>query len=77
MNSSSTELSQLLITKSNKVKVEVKVTLRLAVYRKSICLGVKPLETHDHNSIFYPQLNPFDISPYVTSSLTRRWVCLL
>jgi hypothetical protein len=27
--------------------------------------------------IFSSQLNPFDISPYVTSSLTRRWVCLL
>jgi hypothetical protein len=25
---------------------------------------------------FYPQLNPFVISPYVTSSLTRRWVQL-
>jgi hypothetical protein len=24
-----------------------------------------------------PQLNPCDISPYVTSYLTRRWVCLL
>jgi hypothetical protein len=28
-------------------KVKVKVTLRLAVYRQSIHLGVKPLETHD------------------------------
>jgi hypothetical protein len=27
--------------------------------------------------IFFSQLNPCDISPYVTSSLTRRWVCLL
>jgi hypothetical protein len=27
--------------------------------------------------IFSPQLSPLDISPYVTSSLTRRWVCLL
>jgi hypothetical protein len=26
-----------------------KVTLRLAVYRQSVCLGVKPLETHDQN----------------------------
>jgi hypothetical protein len=58
-------------------KVKVKVTVRLAVYRQSICLGVKPLETHDQNTICYSQLNPFDISPYVTSSLTRRWVCLL
>jgi hypothetical protein len=28
-------------------------------------------------SIPPPKLNPCDISPYVTSSLTRRWVCLL
>jgi hypothetical protein len=27
--------------------------------------------------IIFPQLNPCDISPYVTSSLTRRWICLL
>jgi hypothetical protein len=27
--------------------------------------------------IFFPQLNPFDISPYVISSLRRRWICLL
>jgi hypothetical protein len=26
---------------------------------------------------FSPQLNPFDISPCVTSSLKRRWVCQL
>jgi hypothetical protein len=51
------------------------VTLLLAVYRQSVCLGVKHLQTHDQR--FFPQLNPCDISPYVTSSLTRRWVCLL
>jgi hypothetical protein len=27
--------------------------------------------------IISPQLNPCDVSPYVTSSLTRRWDCLL
>jgi hypothetical protein len=32
-----------------KVKVKVKVTLRLAVYRRSVHLGVKPLETHDQS----------------------------
>jgi hypothetical protein len=31
----------------DKVKVKVKVTLRRAVYRQSLRLGVKPLETHD------------------------------
>jgi hypothetical protein len=56
------------------VKVKVKVTLRLAVYRQSVRLGVKPLETHDQ--IFFFQLNSCDNSPYVASSLTRRWVCL-
>jgi hypothetical protein len=54
---------------------QVKDTLRLAVYRQSVCLGVKPLETHDQR--FFSQLNPCGISPYVTSTLTRKWVCLL
>jgi hypothetical protein len=31
------------------VKVKVKVTLRLVIYRQSVRLGVKPLETHDQN----------------------------
>jgi hypothetical protein len=59
------------------IQFKVKVSLRLAVYRQSICLGVKLLETHDQNFFFSPPTNPYDISPYVTSSLTRRWVCLL
>jgi hypothetical protein len=33
-------------------QVKVKVTLRLAVYRQSVHLGVKPLETYDQ--IFFP-----------------------
>jgi hypothetical protein len=53
---------------------KVKVTLRLAVYHQSLCLGVKPLRL---TTRVFSQLNPCDISPYVTSSLTRRWVCLL
>jgi hypothetical protein len=36
------------------ILVQVQVTLRLAVYRQSICLGVKPLETHDQNFFFTP-----------------------
>jgi hypothetical protein len=48
------------------IKVKVKVTLRLAVYRQSIHLGVKPVETHDQ--IFF-QLNSCGNSPYVASSL--------
>jgi hypothetical protein len=35
-----------------KVKVKVKVTLRLAVYRQSVCLGVRPLETPDQRFSF-------------------------
>jgi hypothetical protein len=35
------------------VEVEVEVTLRLEVYRQSVCLGVKPLETHDQSFFFF------------------------
>jgi hypothetical protein len=52
-----------------------RVTLRLAAYRQSVRLGAWPLETHDQR--FFFQLNSCGNSPYVTSSLTRRWVCLL
>jgi hypothetical protein len=55
--------------------VKVKVTLRLAVYRQSLRLGVKPLE--DSRPDFFFQLNSCGNSPYVTFSLTRRFVCLL
>jgi hypothetical protein len=34
------------------LKVKVKFTSRLAVYRQSIRLGVKPLETHDQRFFF-------------------------
>jgi hypothetical protein len=54
----------------------VRVTLRLAVYRQSFRLGVKPLETRDPRpEIFFNWI--LAVSPYVTSSLKRRWVCLL
>jgi hypothetical protein len=54
---------------------KVKVTLRLAVYRQSVRLGTRPLETHDQR--LFSQLNSCGNSACVTSSLTRRWVCLL
>jgi hypothetical protein len=57
-----------------RVTVRVTVTLRPAVYRQSVRLGVKSLKTHDQRSFF--QLSPRCNSPYVTSSLTRRWFCL-
>jgi hypothetical protein len=57
-------------------KVKVKVTLRPAVYRQSVYLGVKPLETHDQR-FYFLQLSPCANSPYVTSSLTRRWGSLM
>jgi hypothetical protein len=53
---------------------KVRVTLRLAVYRQSVRLGAKPLETH---GLHFFQLNTCSHSPYVTSSLTRGWVCRL
>jgi hypothetical protein len=55
--------------------VRVRITLRLAVYRQSIHLGYKPLETHDQQLSF--RLNTCFRSPYVTSSLTRGSVCSL
>jgi hypothetical protein len=58
-----------------RVRVRVRVTLRLAVYRQSVGLGAEPLETHGQN--FFFQLNTCGHSPYVTSSLTRGWVCRL
>jgi hypothetical protein len=51
------------------------LTLRLAVYRQSARLGAKPLETNDQQFLF--QLNTCAHSPYVTSSLTRGWICRL
>jgi hypothetical protein len=57
-----TELRQFPLSK-------VKVTLRLAVYRQSVRLGDKPLETHDQR--LFLQLSSCGNSPYVTSSLTR------
>jgi hypothetical protein len=54
-------------------RVGVKVTLRLAVYRQTVRLGDKPLEVHGQISFF--QLDTCGHSPYVTSSLTRGWVC--
>jgi hypothetical protein len=59
-----------------KVKIKVKITLRLVVHLQSVRLGAKPLETHDQSFLFL-QLNPCDHSPYVTSSLTKGWICLL
>jgi hypothetical protein len=51
-----------------------RVTLRPAVYSQSVRLGNKPLETHDQHLF---QLNTCGYSPYVTSSMTKGWVCRL
>jgi hypothetical protein len=56
---------------------KVRVTSRLAVYGHSVRLGVKPIETHTTRVPTHPQLNPCSHSPYVTSSLLRRWVSLM
>jgi hypothetical protein len=50
---------------------EIRLTLRLAVYRKSVRLGAEPLKIH--GQIFFYHLNTCGHSPYVTSSLTRGW----
>jgi hypothetical protein len=42
-------------------------------YRQSVRLGAKLLETQ--GQIFFSELNTCGHSPYVTSSLTRGWVC--
>jgi hypothetical protein len=42
-----TELTVPILFLILQVKVKVSVTLRLAVYRHSVRLGVKPLKTHD------------------------------
>jgi hypothetical protein len=55
-------------------RVRVRITLRLAVYRQSVRLGAKPLETHDQ---YFFQLKPCSHSPYVTFSVTRGWICNL
>jgi hypothetical protein len=52
----------------------VGVTLRLAVYRQSVCLDDNPLRLATSN--FISQLNTCGYSPYVTS-LRRGWVCHL
>jgi hypothetical protein len=52
----------------------MRITVRLAIYRQSFRLGFNPLRLT--TSIFF-QLNNCGHSPYVTSCLTRGWVCRL
>jgi hypothetical protein len=42
---------------------------------QSVRLGVKPLETQGNYFLF--QLNTCCFNPYVTTSLTRGWICRL
>jgi hypothetical protein len=58
-----------------RVRVRVIVTLRLAVYCHSVRLGDKILRLTTR--IFNFPTNTCGYSPYVTSSLTRGWVCRL
>jgi hypothetical protein len=53
----------------------VRITLRLAIYRQSVRHGDEHLETREQ--LFFFQVHPYGHSPYVTSSLTRGWVCRL
>jgi hypothetical protein len=57
------------------VRVRVRVSLRMVVYRQSVPLGAEPLYTHGQN--YFSQLNSCCHNPYLTSSLTRGWVCHL
>jgi hypothetical protein len=70
-------LTKALSKDSPVVRVKIRVTLQLAVYRQSVRLGDKPLETHDQYILSFFQRNPCGYNPYVTPSLTRRRVCRL
>jgi hypothetical protein len=52
-----------------------RINLLLAVYRQSVRLGANPLRLTTSNFIFH--LNTCGYNPYVTSSLTRGWICCL
>jgi hypothetical protein len=54
-----------------------RVTLRLAVYRQSVQFILAPSPLRLTTNDFFFQLNTCGYSPYVTSSLTRGWVCRL
>jgi hypothetical protein len=56
-------------------RVRVRVTLRLAVTADQFILASSPLRPTTRD--FFLQPNPCCHNPYVTSSLTRGWVCLL
>jgi hypothetical protein len=56
-------------------KSKSKVTLWLAVLSPIISSWRQA--PWDSDQRFFSQLNPCGHSSYVTSSLTRRWICLL
>jgi hypothetical protein len=62
-----------LLTADSESEPELRVPLRPAVYRQSVRIRDNPLETND---LHFFQLNTCGHNPYVTSSLTRRWVCV-
>jgi hypothetical protein len=55
---------------ANWIRIRVTVTLRPAVYRQSVRLGDKPLETHDQH---FFQLNTCFHSPLSESELLYVW----
>jgi hypothetical protein len=61
--------------KDSEIRGWVRVTLRLAVYRQSVRLGDKPLET-DNTVILFSNWT-LAVIAYVTSSLTRGLFCRL
>jgi hypothetical protein len=63
------------LNRLNRVRARVRLTLRLEVYRQSVRHGAEALETHSQN--LFSQMNTCGDTPYITSSLTRGWVCHL
>jgi hypothetical protein len=67
-------MKEKLVVILKRLSAKVEFTSALAVYSKSARLVTKSLDAHDQSSL---QMNLRSHSPYVTSSLTRRWVCPL
>jgi hypothetical protein len=57
---------------SSEDKVKVKVTLRLAVYRQSVLLGVTSLEVHDQRFLFSAEYKSEALPVESTCSVSYR-----
>jgi hypothetical protein len=59
------------------IKVKIRVTLRFGFTANQLVLASSPFRLTTRHLFFLFQLNLCGHSPYVTSSLTRKWVFLL